>query len=291
MSVGELQIPRRWGAVSRLTAGRGPRGVQLAAGFLAVVVIAAVCAPLLAPHDPSAVDLGAILARPGAPGHLLGTDTAGRDVLSRLIYGARISLLAPLVLVVISTALGTLIGVTAGWVGGVVDEFISRVMDFLFAFPGLLIAMIAVALFGEGLKAPIVGLVIAYTPYTARLARNLTVQEKERPYIESYRLQGFSSRRIATSMVFPNIAPILLAQSALGFGYGLIDLATLSFLGFGVQPPSADWGVMVADAQQGILQGDIWVALVPGLTIICTVVAFNVIGDWLGERLGRTEQA
>ncbi|HTU29421.1 MAG TPA: ABC transporter permease [Solirubrobacteraceae bacterium] len=291
MSAAPIALERRWMRARRLPGLRGQGGVIASVAFLVVVTLAAILAPEISPHNPSAADLSSLLSPPGTPGHLLGTDTAGRDILSRIIYGARISLLAPLVLVVISSTLGTAIGVCAGWMGGIADEVISRVMDFLFAFPGLLIAIIAVALFGTGVTAPIVGLIIAYTPYTARLARGLVAQERNLPYVESYRQQGFSGPRIALTMLLPNIAPTLLAQSALSFGYGLIDLATLSFLGFGVQPPTADWGVMVSDAQQGILQGDIWVALFPGLAIMLTVISFNVLGDAIAERIGRTEAA
>jgi peptide/nickel transport system permease protein len=264
-------------------------GLALSVVFLAAVALAAALAPLIATWDPSSVDLSQLLVGPGNGGHLLGTDAAGRDTLARLVYGARISLVAPLIVVVASTLLGTVIGLTAGWRGGIVDGVLGRAMDVVFAFPGLLLAMLAVALFGSGLVAPVVALSIAYTPFTARLARNLAAQERTRPYVDNYRLQGFSASEILARGVFPNLAPLLLAQCALAFGWAFIDLAALSFLGFGAQPPTADWGVMVADAQQAIMQSDAWAALFPCLAIILTVVSFNVVGDRLGERLGRLE--
>lgn len=263
--------------------GKGPLVFSLA--IVGLLIVTAIFAPLLAASDPDAVDLGAILGAPGTADHLLGTDGAGRDTLSRLLFGARLSLLAPLVVIVLATILGLTLGIACGWVGGVLDATLSRLIDFLFAFPSLLIAMLAVALFGPGLLAPTVGLVIAYTPYTARIARNLVMQEKARPYVEAYTLQGFSGRTIAMFKVLPNISPTLLAHSALGFGYVLVDLAALSYLGLGIQPPTADWGVMVAEGQDALVQGVIWPVLFPCLVIVLVVIAVNILGDYLGEKL------
>lgn len=284
MSVMAVGARMRLRAPSRL---RGSVAVLVSTVVLAVVVMAALLAPLLATNDPSATDLSAILVPPGTPGHLLGTDPSGRDIAARLLYGARISLLAPLAVVTVATVAGTSIGLLAGWCGGLVDAVVSRVLDFMFAFPGLLLAIFAVTLFGTGLLAPMVALMIAYAPFTARLVRNLVMAEKQRPHVDSYRLQGYSGAAIATGPVLANIAPTLLSQSVLGFGYTMIDLAVLSFLGYGVQPPTADWGSMVKDAQEAILQGAFSAALIPCLTIVVTVVAFTVVGDAVGERLGR----
>ncbi|MBP2389600.1 ABC transporter permease [Aeromicrobium fastidiosum] len=275
---------------SRLRARRipglsGPVPVIISVAIIVVMVVVAVAAPLIAPFDPDAVDLNAFLSSPGTAGHLMGTDGAGRDILSRVMFGARLSLLAPLVVVIVSTLLGTVLGLACGWLGGAVDSFLSRVIEFLFAFPSLLVAMLAVALFGPGLLAPTIGLMIAYTPYTARLVRNLVLQEKARPYIEAYRVQGYSGTAIATRKIVPNISPTLLAQSALGFGYVMVDLAALSYLGLGVQPPTSDWGVMVAEGQDALVQSVIWPVLFPCLAIVAVVIAVNIIGDYIGEKL------
>lgn len=263
--------------------GRAPFALAVLAivGMTSVALLASV----IAPTDPASVDLGATLTSPGTAGHAFGTDTAGRDTLSRLVYGARISLLTPLIVIVAATVLGSIVGIICGWAGGIGDAILSRIVDFLFAFPSLLVAMLAVALFGRGLFAPTVGLVIAYTPYAARLVRNLVMQEKARPYVEAYRLQGFAGHAIALRMIVPNISPTMLAQAALGFGYVLVDLAALSYLGLGAQPPTADWGVMVADGQEALIQGVIWPVLFPCLAIVAIVVAINVVGDYIGEKL------
>jgi peptide/nickel transport system permease protein len=250
--------------VRRLPGFSGPLPVIISVAIIVIMVVVAVAAPLIAPSDPDAVDLNAFLSSPGTAGHLLGTDGAGRDILSRVMFGARLSLLAPLVVVIVSTLAG---------------------IEFLFAFPSLLVAMLAVALFGPGLLAPTIGLMIAYTPYTARLVRNLVLQEKARPYIEAYRVQGYSGTAIATRKIVPNISPTLLAQSALGFGYVMVDLAALSYLGLGVQPPTSDWGVMVAEGQDALVQSVIWPVLFPCLAIVAVVIAVNIIGDYIGEKL------
>ena len=271
--------------VRRLPGMAGSIPLVLAALVIIGFTGAALLASVIAPTDPASVDLGAPLTVPGTVGHALGTDTAGRDTLSRLVYGARLSLLTPLIVITAATLLGSLIGVVCGWAGGIADAILSRIVDFLFAFPSLLVAMLAVALFGTGQLAPTIGLIIAYTPYAARLVRNLVMQEKARPYIEAYRLQGFAGRTIALRMLLPNISPTMLAQAALGFGYVLVDLAALSYLGLGVQPPTADWGVMVAEGQDALIQGVIWPVLFPCLAIVAVVVSINIVGDYIGEKL------
>ncbi|MEU9890636.1 ABC transporter permease [Sphaerisporangium sp. NPDC051011] len=263
----------------------GPAPVIVSVTILAVVVIAAVIAPLITTFTPDQVDLAATLRPPGTAGHLLGTDSTGRDIFSRVVFGARVSLVPPLLVTALASAIGITLGVVCGWFGGMVDAGLSRVVDFLFAFPGLLVAMLAVALFGRGLTAPTVGLIVAFAPYVARLARNLVIQEKSRPYVEAYRQQGFGNHTIAFAKVLPNIAPTLLAQCALGFGYALVDLAALSYLGLGVQPPTADWGVMVAEGQDALVQGVAFPVLFPCIAVLLVVVAVNIVGDHLGDKL------
>lgn len=272
-------------AFRRIPSVRGRVPLYLSFAVLGIAFVFAIIGPWILPFDPDYVDLGAVLQPPFTDGHILGTDSAGRDILSRMIYGARLSMLMPTIIIVLSTVIGALIGMWSGWAGGATDALLSRVIDFLFAFPSLLIAMIAVALFGPGLVAPSVGLVIAYIPWIARVVRNLALQEKTKPYIEAYRVQGFAGTAIAVRMLLPNVAPIVLSQSALGFGYVVVDLAALSYLGLGVQPPSADWGIMVAQGQDALLQGVIWPVLLPSLAIVAVVVAVNTLGDALGDRL------
>jgi ABC-type dipeptide/oligopeptide/nickel transport system permease subunit len=254
-------------------------------GVVAVMTLAAVFAPWIAPYDPDQVDLAAFYSGP-TTAHWLGTDALGRDILSRLIYGARTALLGPLLVVVSSTILGILLGLLAGWRGGWIDSVLGRIFDVVFAFPSLLIAIMAVALFGKGLVAPVIAMSIAYAPFVARLARSLVTSERSRPYVAAYRVQGFSGSWIALRRVLPNVTPIVGAQSTLNFGYVLAELAALSFLGLGVQAPTADWGAMINEAQAGLLGGHFLPAIVPAVAVVIVVVAVNVIGEELSDRIG-----
>ncbi|WP_326641120.1 ABC transporter permease [Streptosporangium sp. NBC_01755] len=267
----------------------GDKLVTAALAVLTVLLVTAVFAPLIAPYDPDAVDLSATLSG-STSDHLLGADQSGRDVLSRLIFGARTGLLGPLMVVVVSTVLGALIGVTAAWYGGIVDSVLSRAMELVFSFPALLLAIILVAVFGAGLTAPVIAMSVAYAPYVGRLARSVALQEKSRPYIQAYRVQGWSGWVICVKHLLPNIAPLILAQSAINFGYALMDLAALSFLGFGVQPPTADWGAMINEGAPALLQGAMLPALAPGAAIVITVVAFSIVGESIADRVARRER-
>lgn len=254
-------------------------------GVVAAMTLAAILAPLIAPYPPDQVDLGAVHAGPSAA-HWLGTDALGRDLLSRLIYGARTALLGPLLVVVTSTVLGILLGLLAGWRGGWLDAVLARIFDVVFAFPSLLIAIMAVALFGKGLVAPVIAMSIAYAPFVARLTRSLVTAERSRPYVAAYRVQGFGGAWIAFRRVLPNVTPIVGAQSTLNFGYVLAELAALSFLGLGVQAPTADWGAMINEAQAGLIGGYFLPAIVPAVAVVVVVVAVNVIGEELSDRIG-----
>ncbi|GAA1986481.1 ABC transporter permease [Kitasatospora viridis] len=282
--------PRRaaGGALRRLRRLGGSRLRSACLLVLALFVLVALFAPWLAPQDPTRGDLGATLAGPGA-GHWLGTDTGGHDTFSALIEGTRTSLVGPLTVVVSSTVLGIAVGLFTAWRGGWVDAVVGRLLDILFAFPALLLAILAVALFGKGLTAPVLAMAVAYLPYTARLVRGLTAQEKVRPYIAAYRVQGHSAVFVAVRRLLPTIMPTVLAQSTVNFGYALLDLAALSFLGLGVQPPAPDWGAMINQSQAAVLQGQPLSAVVPAAAVVLVVVAFNVVGEHLGDRLAGRE--
>ena len=264
----------------------GNAALWLSTLVIALTVSAALLAPVIAPFDPLAVNLGLINAPPGAEGHALGTDASGRDILSRLLYGARSSLIGPLIVVLVATVLGILIGALAAWRGGWLDTLLSRVTDFLLAFPGLLAAVFAVALFGPGLVAPAIGIAIAYTPIIARLTRTVVLQEKNKLYVRADLILGYSSPRTLALGVAPNALPVVVSQSVLSFGYALVDLAALSFLGLGVQPPAPDWGVMLNESRSSILQGAWWVMVFPAAAIVIVVVAFNMAGENLVRRRG-----
>jgi peptide/nickel transport system permease protein len=204
------------------------------------------------------------------------------------MYGARLSLLAPLGVVVVATVAGVVLGLAAARGPGWLDTVLSRAMDVVFAFPGLLLAMLAVAVFGPGLVAPMAALAISYTPFVGRVVRSLALQEAGRPYVDSYSVMGFSRLAVTVRHILPNLVPVIAAQSALSFGYALVDLATLSFLGLGVRPPASDWGSMIAQSQPALLQGLPWGAVIPGLAVLLTVVAVNVLGDHLADSVGRS---
>ncbi|MFF8617434.1 MULTISPECIES: ABC transporter permease [unclassified Streptomyces] len=281
-------LRRRPGLRGLKALGQGPL-FTVAVALLGALVLVAVLAPLLAPYDPEAVDLSVSLTGTSAD-HLLGTDQSGRDILSRLIHGARTGLLGPLLVVVVSTLLGTFIGVIAAWGGGWADTVLSRSMDMVFAIPGLLLAILLVSVVGSGMTAPVVAMAVAYTPYVGRLVRGIARQEQARPYIESYRVQGWSGWTICLRHLLPNIAPTVFAQSAMNFGYALMDLAALSFLGFGVQPPTADWGAMINEGQAALQQEAMLPALAPSACIVLAVVAFGIVGEGLADRIARREE-
>lgn len=258
-------------------------------GLVALIVAAALLAPWVVPHDPNAVDLGAALAGPSAD-HPLGVDAAGRDTLSRLLLGARTSLLGPLGVVVFSTVVGVAVGTAAAWRGGWLDSLLSRSTELVFAFPGLLLAILIISVYGEGLLAPVVALAVAYLPYVSRLTRSLVLAERERPYVSAYQVQGHSALQICLRHVLPNIAPVVLAQATINFGYALMDLAGLSFLGLGVPPLTPDWGRMVFDGQTAIQHGYPLSAVMPCVLIVLTVVAFNVVGERWADRVARRDR-
>ncbi len=274
----------RAGRLSRLRGVGGRWLFVVSSAVLVAFVLMAIFAPLIAPYPPDQTDLLNSLAPP-SPQHWLGTNQVGQDTLSRLIYGSRTSLIGPLAIVILSTILGIALGLLAGWRGGWVDAFLTRAFDILFAFPGLLLAILVVALFGKGLTAPIIAMSIAYTPFVARLVRSLVIQGRSRPYVAAYRVQGFAGSYIAVRRLLPNVSPTVLAQSSLNFGYALMDLAALSFLGLGVQPPTPDWGAMVNEGRGAVLAGQPLSAVAPALAIVIVVVAFNIVGEDVADRI------
>jgi peptide/nickel transport system permease protein len=252
------------------------------AAVIATLAVVAVLAPFVAPHDPNAVDLLHPLASPSAD-HLLGTDASGRDVLSRLMFGARMSLLGPLVVVALSTAVGVPLGLLAGYQGGWSDALLSRAWDVLFAFPPLLLAITVVAAFGAGFWSATVAIAAVYAPLVARVVRGVTLAERHKPYTDAMRVIGFSGFRISLRHVLPNVAPPVVAQSALNFGYAVIDLAGLAFLGLGIQPPTADWGQMLADGRDALVLHSTAEVVAASTAIAITVVAFNMMAQSLIE--------
>ncbi|MCZ0978526.1 ABC transporter permease [Streptomyces diastatochromogenes] len=273
---------RGTGRRTRGTKGIGPSG-WVALGLLGLVVCCALLAPVVSPQAPDAVDLsGAYQGASGA--HPLGTDASGRDLLSRLVTGSRTALIGPFLVVAVSTLLGTVLALTAVWCGGWFDQLVVRVVDAVFAFPGLLLAILATALFGSGLPAAVVALSIAYVPYIARIVRSAALRERNLPYVAALRVQGVHGLRIALAHLLPNVGGLIVANATLAFGFALMDLAGLSFIGLGVQPPTSDWGAMVGTGMAGVLQQHPQEALYAGALVVLTVGAVNLLGDRLTER-------
>ncbi|MEV8306620.1 ABC transporter permease [Streptomyces flavidovirens] len=275
--------PARLGRIRALARGRGV--LIAAATVVALVVVAAMCAPLIAPYDPNAVDPTAVFQGSSAV-HWLGTDEAGRDILSRLLYGARPSLLAPAVVAVTAGLAGTVLAVSAAWIGGWYDRLVSGLLGVVFGFPGLVLAVVGAAVFGAGLHIAVVTLSVAFLPYIARVVRSAALRERQLPYISALHLLGMSGWRICLRHLAPNLLPLVLVQVTTSFGYALLDVAAFSFIGLGAQPPTAEWGLMVAGGASGILAGRPEQSLYAGLVIVVFVIACNLLGGLSPRLLG-----
>ncbi|GAA2445105.1 ABC transporter permease [Agromyces soli] len=250
------------------------RGALVVFGLIA---LAALLGPWIAPYDSSALYVGPVNGA-SSLAHPFGTDDVGRDILSRVLVGAGASVFAPIVVVLLSTVLGLGLALTAAWFGGWVSGVVARVVDVIFAIPGLVIAVLAVAMFGKGLVAPVVALSIAYIPVVARLTQTAAARELGKPYLAALRVQGVSSLAICFRHLVPAMIPVVAAQMAVGFGYAMLDLAAISFLGLGQQPPAPDWGSMIAGGQAGILAGAPEQSVFPAVFVVITVLAVGIIG-------------
>jgi peptide/nickel transport system permease protein len=256
---------------------------MVSAGVLLIAVIAALIGPYITPHDPNLPNISLSFVGPTG-GYPLGYDYQGRDVLSRLLAGAQSTMLGPLAVVALSIAAGVLLALIAAWRRGAVDSVISSGLDILFAFPAILLAVLATAVFGAGLTAAALALAVAYTPYVARVLRGAALRERSRPYVAALEVQGASATAICVRHLLPNLGALIVAQATILFGYAMVDLAAISFLGLGVQPPTANWGVMIEENQVGIVQGYPLPALSAGIAIVLVVIAVNVLGERLFER-------
>ena len=255
--------------------------------MIVAALVLAVFGQALAPYDPNAADLTKAYLGP-AGGHLLGFDGNGRDLLSRVLAGARTSVLGPLAVAAAAVAIGTATAVATAWIGGWFDTAVSAVLDVLFAFPGILLAVLAAAVFGPSLVAAATALAVAYMPYVARVLRGAALRERGQAYVEALEVQGFSGVAICARHLVPNILRLIVAQGTVLFGYAMVDLAAISFIGLGVQPPQADWGVMVAEGETGVLQGYPAESLAAGVAIMIVVVAVNLLGERLTDDAQRS---
>ncbi|MFJ8824182.1 ABC transporter permease [Streptomyces sp. NPDC102467] len=264
---------------------RRGNGVLIASGaVVALVVVLAVCAPLVAPYDPEAVDPMAVYQGSSAA-HWLGTDDTGRDILSRILFGARLSLLAPAVVTVSASVVGTALTIAAAWLGGWYDRVVSGLLNVVFGFPGLILAVVGAAVFGAGLRVAVVTLSVAYLPYVARTVRGAALREVHLPYVSALRMLGMSGWRICLRHLTPALLPLVLVQVTVSFGYTLLDVAAFSFIGLGAQPPTSEWGLMVAQGASGVLAGRAEQSLYAGLVIVVFVIACTLLGNGLSRRL------
>lgn len=248
-----------------------------------ILLLIAVLAGYLCPYDPYAQNL-LDAQKPPSPAHPLGTDRYGRDMLSRVLAGSTTSIFATLVLVTVVTIVGTIIGIICGWQGGKTDTVLMRISDLFLAFPGLVFALAVAGVLGGGLQNAIIALGAISWPKFARLARGLTLAQKNSPYVMAAKLSGSSTWKILYRHILPNIAGQILVTSVLDIGTMMMELAGLSFLGLGVKPPMAEWGSMISDGCV-MLQTAPWMVLAPGGAIFITVMIFNLLGDTVRDYL------
>jgi peptide/nickel transport system permease protein len=273
---------RRAGA-ARAWAGRYPLAA-LGLGLICLVIAVALLAPLLPLHDPNATAPARRLAPPGAAGYLLGSDQLGRDLLSRLVWGARVSLSVAALAAFGALAVGGSIGLVAGYAGGLIDNLAMRLIDVLIAFPSVLLAIALVAALGPGLTNAMLAIAIVNVSFYARGVRAATLVIRETAFIESARAAGASDLRILAREVLPNVLPPLLVFASLNVGWMIIESAGLSFIGLGAQPPTADWGTMLGDGRQFLMVAP-HVAAIPGIAVLLLVLGFNLLGDGLRDML------
>jgi dipeptide transport system permease protein len=267
---------------------RENHGAVAGLAVFAVICLLAIFAGAIAPYGPSEQFRDALLQPPvwqgGSTRFLLGTDAVGRDLLTRLLFGARYSLFIGCIVVSISLVVGILVGLFAGYLGGAVDTLIMRLMDIILAFPSLLLALALVAILGPSLSNAMIAIALVQQPHYVRLARASVMSEKTKDYVTAARVAGVGPLRLMFRTILPNCMAPLIVQAALSFSNAILDAAALGFLGMGAQPPTPEWGTMLAEAREFILRAW-WVVTFPGLAILVTVLAINLMGDGLRDAL------
>jgi peptide/nickel transport system permease protein len=274
--------PRSFASIVRHRLRRSYHAIA-GATILGIIVLAALAAPLIAPDDPLEMVVRDQFLAPSWE-HPLGTDEFGRDVLTRVIYGARYSLRVGLLATLLAVGGGTLLGLVAGYFGGIVDNLCQKLIDVMLAFPGLLLALAIIAILGTGLQNVLLALGIGGIPYYARLMRGQVLSLKAREFVESARVVGAGNTRIMLRHIFPNTLSPLIVVASLDLGSNILIAASLSFIGLGAQPPTPEWGAMLS-AGRDFMRDQWWIATFPGLAIVITVLGFNLIGDGLRDAL------
>jgi peptide/nickel transport system permease protein len=265
--------------------GRGRVSPVLVAAFIVVgaVAVCAVFGEAIAPHDPNAQDLLTGITPPSRA-HWFGTDDLGRDIFSRTIVGARTAVVGPLLIALGAMLVGNVFGLLSGYRGGWVDSVVMRTADLVYALPALLVAIVVVGVLGGGYFRSVALLIVLYAPFDARIVRGATLEQRTQAYVEAARTLGLSSRRIMFRHIWPNVLPVAVANATLAFAFSLVSLASLSFLGLGVGPGTADWGRMLAESRT-LLFDNPAAAIAPGVALVVTAAGVNVLGDWMFERL------
>ena len=259
------------------------RSLLIGGGIVLAVALVALLAPVLAPFDPDRIAAGRRLAAPGAK-FLLGTDEFGRDILSRVIFGARYTLYIGLVAVGIGLVCGVTIGATAAYAGGWFGGLLMRAIDLLYTFPDVLIALGLVAFLGPNLTNAMIAVGVSAIPYYGRVTYGVVLSERQKPYVDAAQVVGASHRRVILRHLLPNVLPPMIVVASLGFSAAVLSAAALSFLGLGAQPPTPEWGLMLSTGRNYITR-DPWLVIGPGVAIFVTVMAFNLFGDGLRDLL------
>ena len=258
--------------------------LSIVSGILVtVLILTAIFGSLLAPYDPNTIDMSHRFAPPSLE-HPFGTDDFGRDILSRVMVGARVSLMVGIIAVGLSATVGSLLGLVAGYTGRITDEIIMRAMDILFAFPAILLAIAIMAALGRGVGNAMIAIGIVYIPIFARIARGSVLTVREEEFIDAARATGSSNSRILFRHIFPNILSPLIVEITLSLSFAILAEAALSFFGLGTQPPNPSWGRMLSEGR-AYFQQSVWLAIFPGLAIMLTVLGFNLLGDGLRDAL------
>lgn len=256
----------------------------ISAVILFTIITLTLLAPLIAPHDPDRVDLGKRLLPMFSEGHLLGTDQVGRDVLSRVLYGGRISVGIGFIAVAIALIIGVTIGVLAGYFSGLLDAIAMRSIDVLMAFPYVLLAIAIMAALGPGLLNSMIAVAIVGIPYYARIVRSQTISLREREFIQAERALGVSHTRIILKHILPNTSSQIIVAATLDVGWMIVAASGLSFIGLGAQPPMAEWGVMLSEGQK-LIRTNPSLSIIPGVMIFLVVLSLNFLGDGLRDAL------
>ena len=282
-TVPSASIPSSIGEAALVRPRRTSVTVWIAMAFVAMAIVCAAFGRQIAPYPPNEQDLLLGDSPPSAE-HWAGTDLLGRDVLSRTIVGARTALVGPAVVAAGAFAIATILGLWAGYVGGATDSLVMRWVDFMFALPGPLIAIVIVGVVGGGFWTAVAVLVVLFTAPDTRIVRSAVLEQRPLPYIEAARTLGIPRRRIMFRHIFPNILPLIAAYVVLDFAFALVSLAALSFLGLGVPPGTPDWGRMLFENRTLLLTNPM-AALLPAAAIVVTAACINIIGDWTYERM------